>query len=100
MLSYPIAEAETLLDSKLSTAQQSLENCEEDLDFLREQITVSWPILPVSVDVLLPEGCRLWRLQLQGYTIGTLPRDEKKKRIMAKKKRRRRERRKEEKTNN
>ncbi|KAL9615537.1 MAG: hypothetical protein Q9167_000050 [Letrouitia subvulpina] len=39
MLSYPIAEAETLLDSKLSTAQQSLENCEEDLDFLREQIT-------------------------------------------------------------
>ncbi|KAL8681281.1 MAG: hypothetical protein Q9224_000056 [Gallowayella concinna] len=39
MLSYPIAEAETLLHSKLSTAQQSLENCEEDLDFLREQIT-------------------------------------------------------------
>ncbi|KAL8799239.1 MAG: hypothetical protein Q9182_006041 [Xanthomendoza sp. 2 TL-2023] len=39
MLSYPIAEAETLLQSKLSTAQQSLENCEEDLDFLREQIT-------------------------------------------------------------
>lgn len=43
MLSYPIAEAETLLESKLSTAQQSLENCEEDLDFLREQITVSVP---------------------------------------------------------
>ncbi|KAL9605915.1 MAG: hypothetical protein Q9179_000892 [Wetmoreana sp. 5 TL-2023] len=39
MLSYPVAEAETLLESKLSTAQQSLENCEEDLDFLREQIT-------------------------------------------------------------
>ncbi|KAL9602988.1 MAG: hypothetical protein Q9219_001513 [cf. Caloplaca sp. 3 TL-2023] len=39
MLSYPIADAETLLDSKLSTAQGSLENCEEDLDFLREQIT-------------------------------------------------------------
>lgn len=41
MLSYPVAEAETLLESKLSTAQDSLENCEEDLDFLREQITVS-----------------------------------------------------------
>lgn len=40
MLSYPIAEAEELLDSKLSGAQKSLENCEEDLDFLREQITV------------------------------------------------------------
>ncbi|KAL9003770.1 MAG: hypothetical protein Q9188_003375 [Gyalolechia gomerana] len=39
MLAYPITEAETLLESKLSTAQASLENCEEDLDFLREQIT-------------------------------------------------------------
>ncbi|KAI4186696.1 MAG: hypothetical protein L6R41_003312 [Letrouitia leprolyta] len=39
MLAYPIAEAESLLESKLSTAQRSLENCEEDLDFLREQIT-------------------------------------------------------------
>lgn len=41
MLAYPITEAETLLESKLSAAQQNLENCEEDLDFLREQITVS-----------------------------------------------------------
>ncbi|KAI9666693.1 MAG: peptide chain release factor 1 [Bathelium mastoideum] len=39
MLSYPISEAETLLESKLKTAQVSLANCEEDLDFLREQIT-------------------------------------------------------------
>ena len=40
MLSYPIAEAETLLESKLEVAQSTLANCEEDLDFLREQITV------------------------------------------------------------
>jgi hypothetical protein len=40
MLSYPLAEAEELLVSKLQTAQKSLANCEEDLDFLREQITV------------------------------------------------------------
>lgn len=40
MLSYPIDEAETLLDSKLKAAQTSLSNCEEDLDFIREQITV------------------------------------------------------------
>lgn len=40
MLSYPIPEAESLLLSKLDAAQSSLENCEEDLDFLREQITV------------------------------------------------------------
>ena len=40
MLAYPMAEAETLLKGKLSGAQQTLENCEEDLDFLGEQITV------------------------------------------------------------
>jgi len=39
MLSYPIDEAEELLASKLSAAKQNLANCEEDLDFLREQIT-------------------------------------------------------------
>lgn len=41
MLSYPIDEAEELLTSKLNTAKKSFSNCEEDLDFLREQITVS-----------------------------------------------------------
>ena len=41
MLAYPLSEAERLLDSKLESAQMSLANCEEDLDFLREQITVS-----------------------------------------------------------
>ncbi|KAL8375913.1 hypothetical protein RB595_007165 [Gaeumannomyces hyphopodioides] len=39
MLSYPIAEAEELLVSKEGAAKQSLANCEEDLEFLREQIT-------------------------------------------------------------
>jgi hypothetical protein len=39
MLSYPVDEAETLLETKLTTAKTSLSNCEEDLDFLREQIT-------------------------------------------------------------
>ncbi|KAF2661651.1 Prefoldin, subunit 3 [Lophiostoma macrostomum CBS 122681] len=39
MLAYPIPEAEELLKSKLSTAKQSLSNCEEDMEFLREQIT-------------------------------------------------------------
>lgn len=40
MLSYPIEEAEVLLEEKLSAAKRSLDNCEEDLEFLREQITV------------------------------------------------------------
>ncbi|RHZ68300.1 tubulin-binding prefolding complex subunit PAC10 [Aspergillus thermomutatus] len=39
MLAYPIAEAETMLSEKLSAAEQSLANCDEDLEFLREQIT-------------------------------------------------------------
>ncbi|ELR03806.1 hypothetical protein VC83_04739 [Pseudogymnoascus destructans] len=39
MLSYPVDEAEVLLNSKLTSAKASLSNCEEDLDFLREQIT-------------------------------------------------------------
>jgi hypothetical protein len=40
MLAYPIPEADQLLDSRLATAQASLENCDEDLSFLGEQITV------------------------------------------------------------
>ncbi|OJJ51388.1 hypothetical protein ASPZODRAFT_87677 [Penicilliopsis zonata CBS 506.65] len=39
MLAYPIDEAETMLQEKLSAAESSLANCEEDLEFLREQIT-------------------------------------------------------------
>lgn len=49
MLSYPIAEAETLLESKLAAAQENLANCEEDLDFLREQITVKDGMVCVCV---------------------------------------------------
>jgi prefoldin subunit 5 len=40
MLAYPIMEAEELLAGKLETAKKSLGTCEEDLEFLREQITV------------------------------------------------------------
>ena len=43
MLAYPIEEAETMLTEKLSTAELSLANCDEDLEFLREQITVFIP---------------------------------------------------------
>ncbi|PKY05831.1 Prefoldin, subunit 3 [Aspergillus campestris IBT 28561] len=39
MLAYPLAEAETMLSEKLAAAELSLKNCEEDLEFLREQIT-------------------------------------------------------------
>lgn len=46
MLSYPISEAEELLVAKLKDAKHNLGNCEEDLDFLREQITVRIPQRP------------------------------------------------------
>ncbi|KAF8543030.1 Prefoldin subunit-domain-containing protein [Trichophaea hybrida] len=39
MLAYPIEEAKTLLEGKLKAALESLRNSEEDLDFLRQQIT-------------------------------------------------------------
>ncbi|PPR04622.1 hypothetical protein CVT26_015001 [Gymnopilus dilepis] len=40
MLSYKIPEAIELLKSKLDTAQTSLDNTIEDLEFLREQLTI------------------------------------------------------------
>ena len=40
MLSYTLQEAVDLLTSKLSTAQTSLDNTVEDLEFLREQLTI------------------------------------------------------------
>jgi prefoldin subunit 5 len=42
MLAYPMEEAEVLLEGKLEAAKSGLENAEEDMDFLREQITVSF----------------------------------------------------------
>ncbi|KAL1892925.1 peptide chain release factor 1 [Ceratocystis pirilliformis] len=39
MLAYPVDEAETLLSGKLNAAKTSTSNFEEDLDFVREQIT-------------------------------------------------------------
>lgn len=82
MLSYPIDEAETLLQSKLDTAQKSLDNCEEDLDFLREQITVcayTWkPCLPRT---LLTLRTRPWRWPLPVSTTGRLCRSAKTRRM-------------------
>jgi hypothetical protein len=40
MLSYKIAAAVTLLKSKLEVAQTGLDNTIEDLEFLREQLTI------------------------------------------------------------
>lgn len=40
MLSYTLSEAINLLSTKLASAQQALKNTIEDLEFLREQVTV------------------------------------------------------------
>ena len=39
LVSYPLPEAQELLSSKLATAQSTLQTSEEDVEFLREQIT-------------------------------------------------------------
>jgi hypothetical protein len=39
MLEYPLDEARDLLTEKLAKAKQSLKEVNEDLEFLREQIT-------------------------------------------------------------
>lgn len=92
MLAYPMDEAETLLAERLSKAKKSLEDCEEDLEFLREQITVSRHSIPSFVSLLpslpsLPSfwtapwslsgyhiltSARPWRLRQPEYTTGTL----------------------------
>ncbi len=65
MLSYPIAEAETLLESRLAVAQESLANCEEDLDFLREQITVTTTLKGTSG---FPDFSLIWIQTLEVAT--------------------------------
>lgn len=39
MLEYSLEEAESLLSTKLAAGSKNLQNVEEDLEFLREQIT-------------------------------------------------------------
>ena len=74
MLSYPIDEAESLLDSKFKAAKLSLSNCEEDLDFLREQITVRRRLafLGLGTEALLttPSADRPWRWRSHESTTG------------------------------
>jgi len=78
MLAYPIGEAEEMLQEKLSAAQSSLSNCEEDQEFLREQITVrlraffSLYVFVVCIDYIRP-----WRLRLLVCTTGMLCNGEK-----------------------
>jgi prefoldin subunit 5 len=74
MLAYPIPEAEELLSGKLSTAKQSLSTCEEDLDFLREQITVRIHTQATRQSLEEPPLTRYyrhWKLLSHAYTTGT-----------------------------
>lgn len=59
MLAYPVAEAEEMLQEKLSAAEKSLVNCEEDLEFLREQVTVGSPSPPDNTVVFM-RGWLTW----------------------------------------
>jgi len=74
MLSYPIDEADELLTTRLATAKLNLTNCEEDLDFLREQVTVCiLHEMQMDVFILLVVKLiigRLWRLLRHECIIG------------------------------
>lgn len=77
MLSYPIDEAEELLVGKLGTAKTTLSNCNEDLDFLREQITVWKPLFtpgPYALQAVQGKLTwrRQWRSRSRGCITGTL----------------------------
>ncbi|EEY17516.1 prefoldin subunit 3 [Verticillium alfalfae VaMs.102] len=71
MLAYEIDEAEALLESKLSTAKLSLSNCEEDLDFLREQIT--------TMEVAIARGVQLGKSSRREKTRETKKRSQRRK---------------------
>lgn len=80
MLAYPIEEAETLLGDKLEAAQSGLVNCEEDLDFLREQITVR-PPTHVGIGRMLTRLFRRSRLRRPGCITGMLDSGEKNEKV-------------------
>lgn len=72
MLSYPIEEAEELLEKRLSGARKSKGECEEDLDYLREQITVrAYCVTSLRMARLTLRCGRRWRSTSPGYTTGT-----------------------------
>ena len=54
MLAYPLDEAESMLQSKLEAATNTLAACEEDLDYLRGQITVR------DLECIAFPGSSLW----------------------------------------
>lgn len=51
MVAYPIDEAQELLTQKLSSQEKSMKTCQEDLEFLREQITT----MEVNIGIFLIE---------------------------------------------
>lgn len=66
MLSYPIAEAETMLQEKLAAAEKSLSFCEEDLEFLREQITVCFLSFVISRSWTIRGFANAWKTDIGG----------------------------------
>lgn len=76
MLAYPMDEAETLLVERLAKAKKSLGDCEEDAEFLREQITVSRPSSRPLSSILDPltvythHHARPWRSRQHECTTG------------------------------
>jgi hypothetical protein len=54
MVAYPIEEAKELLTQKLSSQETGMKTCQEDLEFLREQITT------MEVNIGIPRLSHYW----------------------------------------
>lgn len=75
ILEYPVEEAEELLRKNLETAQSSLKQVEEDLDFLKDQCTTTevgilhWLIRLLTTSDLSGENSEHERMdQILAYT--------------------------------
>jgi len=67
MVAYPIDQAKTLLEEKLVSQQNSMTTCQEDLEFLREQITTMEVNIGIDINTIANKK--------HERTIGTLNND-------------------------
>lgn len=81
MLSYPLEEASTLLHGKLIGAQTTLKTLVEDLEFLKEQITVmevnTARVFNFDVKRFVPSSPLLFRRGFRGLMGGGRRRERK-----------------------
>ena len=79
MVAYPIDEAQSLLTQKLSSQETSMKACQEDLEFLREQITTMEVNIGIPLTLyfkLIPARTYNWDVKRRRQTQRTTVEDE------------------------